>query len=87
MDGMNVCVRFTESERYDIERDIRVTRFSAISDHGTWTVESKIESASDKRKKRAAFRNYVLQSIAMREMPMEFYEEDLEQLVREVELQ
>jgi len=79
-------VRFTETERYNINIDDMVTRFTAIASNGSWSCETKLRGASDLRKKRNAFKQYVLQSLALHEDPIEFDEESLEELVREVEM-
>ena len=73
MDGLEkVTLRFLEMERYDINIDEEVVCFQAITNLGSWSMETTIDGPADHRKKRDTFKEYVLQAIHDKEPPQEY---------------
>lgn len=72
MDGMKITLRFQELERYDITLDREVICFQAITNIGTWSMETTVEGSQDHRKKRETFKEQVLQAIHDKEIPQEY---------------
>ncbi len=71
-----LTVRFLEYERYDIERDSQVVRFMAMTNDGSYTSEVPVVSPKDIRESREAFKQYVLQAMALGQPPHEVYISD-----------
>jgi len=64
-------VRFVDYEYYDIELDRETLRFMATTPTGTYSADVENTPGSKNRERREAFRNYVLQCIALGQTPHE----------------
>jgi hypothetical protein len=72
MDGVETyTVRFYETERYDIELDRPAIQFMATTPTGTYCAEVENLEGPKTRERREAFKNYVLQCIALGTAPHE----------------
>lgn len=64
-------VRFCEREYYDIFTDEHVVELQAIASNGTWTATVPDNGLASRRQNRQAFKDYVLQAMALRQEPKE----------------
>ena len=66
-----IPVRFIDYEFYDIENDRECLRLMATTPTGTFSADVDNEPGSKNRDRREAFRNYVLQCLALKQEPHE----------------
>jgi len=66
-----ITLRYAEQDRYDIQQDAEVTRFMAISNHGTWHMERPCTKPGEKRMTRQLFRQFVQQAAEKGQEPCE----------------
>lgn len=60
---MSILVRFTEFQRYDINRDCEVTQFCASISTGTYHTEIPVAEGAPLRVKREQFKDKVAELI------------------------
>ena len=53
---MNITVRFSESERYDIQQDAPVVQFLATTERGSFHSEAFVDGAKTLREMRKLFK-------------------------------
>lgn len=58
-----LVVNFCEHQRYDIQQDAEVVRFMAITDRGTFHLETPCPRGKDRRERRKEFQDYVLNAM------------------------
>ena len=71
MTELTYYVRFHETERYDVISDSEVLSLMATTPIGTYCSEVTNEPGAKNRERREAFKNYVLQCIALGTAPHE----------------
>ncbi|TFH41049.1 MAG: hypothetical protein E4H01_15535 [Lysobacterales bacterium] len=68
-----ITIRYQEVERYDPQIDAEVVRLMAISNIGTWHMETEQGKAGELRAKRSLFREFVESAAAKGQRPCEVH--------------
>lgn len=77
-------LRFAERAYYDIESDLEVVDLLAITNMGSYRAIVPAMPASRFRANKEAFKKYVLNDMAVGNFPGEVYDEDLEEVIKDV---
>lgn len=76
---MAITVRFSETERYDINQDTDVVRFMATTNQGSYWAEVPVEGPRGLRRDREKFKTLSVEYIRAGALPCQIELEEQEQ--------